>query len=702
MAEIRANQPPGVPARDLATELELLKYRELVLAQQQAVADQRKELDEKLKAQQQELELLRAAGPGGDRPYSFLWLEELRAQLTTEEARRESSGTELEAARQLLQSVRQTQDDAGRQRRQAKEALETNRDPQEVARLTRNGELLQLYCDVADDTVQLKLAEIENFERKLQWSELRTAFLREKIERVAPEAKFSAQDLETSLAKVDRAEQLARDEIREIQVRLKEIEPLWYEARQQRDQAGAGDLVAAERLRARQAARESCQTRLTILNQFLADLVVSRVVWNRRYSVLNQQATPADLLAYRQEVQGFLDRNGRVRQLLVARLNETRLDLSAQEQRLQADRDQGERLPWIKAQQQELQQLANDLSSFLVRLDDTARLLGQHAEELDQRAGGRDLGAYLATAGAVLHEVWHYELTAIDDSPITVGKILTGLTLLAFGYFLSGRLSRLLGSRVLPRLGMQEGVSTALQTIAFYVLLAMFCFVSLELINVPLTVFAFLGGAVAIGVGFGSQNVVNNFISGLILLAERPIRVGDLIEIGGLQGTVVRIGARSTRVRNGANLEIVVPNSKFLESHFVNWTLSDTRIRVCVPVGVAYGSPTRDVTRLLLQAVDQNIHALKTPEPFVLFKDFGDSSLLFEVYFWLHMRTMTQAERIKSEVRVAIDDLLREAGISIAFPQRDIHLDTARPIEIKLHGLDTAALPEAKPRRRAA
>jgi small-conductance mechanosensitive channel len=194
-----------------------------------------------------------------------------------------------------------------------------------------------------------------------------------------------------------------------------------------------------------------------------------------------------------------------------------------------------------------------------------------------------------------------------------------------------------------------------------------------------------LGGAIAIGVGFGSQNVINNFISGLILLAERPVRVGDLVEIDGLQGSIEQIGARSTRLKTGANLEIIVPNSKFLENSVTNWTLSDTRIRTSVAVGVDYGSPTREVARLLQQAAEANPNVLRQPEPLVLFQGFGDNTLNFEVLFWISTRTTTHRLRVESDIRFAIDDVLRAANITIAFPQRDVHLDTSRPLEIRLH-----------------
>jgi small-conductance mechanosensitive channel len=222
----------------------------------------------------------------------------------------------------------------------------------------------------------------------------------------------------------------------------------------------------------------------------------------------------------------------------------------------------------------------------------------------------------------------------------------------------------------------------------------------LEIVNVPLTVFAFLGGAVAIGVGFGSQNLINNFISGLILLVERPIRIGDLVNVDGIDANVEHIGARSTRVRTGTNLEILVPNSKFLENNVANWTFTDSRTRTSVSIGVAYGSPVREVMEILERVIRRHEAALSTPEPIVLFQDFADSALVFEVHFWINMRRMMDGAKIRSEVRVAIDDAFRQAGIVIAFPQRDVHIDMSAPIEVRLAEPAPATL--KMPHRRAA
>jgi small-conductance mechanosensitive channel len=206
---------------------------------------------------------------------------------------------------------------------------------------------------------------------------------------------------------------------------------------------------------------------------------------------------------------------------------------------------------------------------------------------------------------------------------------------------------------------------------------------SLNVLNVPMTVFSFLGGALAIGAGFGSQNIVNNFISGLILLAERPIRVGDVIELEGMSGTVLQIGARSTKIATGVNHEIIVPNSKLLETSVVNWTLSDDVVGSSIKVGAAYGSPTREVERLLRLAAVEHPKVLRDPAPTVVFADFGADALTFELKFWVNLRQTRKAD-VESELRFAIDELFADRGIVMAYPQRDVHLNVLRPVEVRL------------------
>ena len=296
------------------------------------------------------------------------------------------------------------------------------------------------------------------------------------------------------------------------------------------------------------------------------------------------------------------------------------------------------------------------------------------------------LGNEAVEALQIVKNIWNIGLvwgTDKDKPIVTVGTLCGGIVLLGLGYLAAGIISRWLANKLLTRFGLSKSGVSPLQSITFYVLLATFTMLSLNVLNVPMTVFSFLGGALAIGAGFGSQNIVNNFISGLILLAERPIRVGDVIQLEGMTGTVTQIGARSTKIATGANHEIIVPNSKLLETSVVNWTLSDDTICCEVKVGAAYGSPTREVERLLKLAALQHERILRDPAPIVVFTDFGADALMFELRFWLHLRQTNKTE-VESDLRFAIDELFADRGLVIAYPQRDVHLNLLRPVEVRL------------------
>ncbi|MFT5451509.1 MAG: small-conductance mechanosensitive channel, partial [Enterobacterales bacterium] len=210
----------------------------------------------------------------------------------------------------------------------------------------------------------------------------------------------------------------------------------------------------------------------------------------------------------------------------------------------------------------------------------------------------------------------------------------------------------------------------------FYVLaVAIVIITILDVINVPITAFAFLSGAIAIGFGFGAQNIINNFISGWILMWEKPIRIGDFLEVEDAKGTVEKINTRSTRVKRVDGVHMLIPNSKLLENTVVNWTLVDNLMRSSVRVGVAYGSSARQVANLILQATKEQAGVLSEPAPTVYFEDFGDNSLIFEVNFWGESNVEGGVRLMRSDIRFRIDELFEEHNIIVAFPQRDVHLD---------------------------
>lgn len=273
-----------------------------------------------------------------------------------------------------------------------------------------------------------------------------------------------------------------------------------------------------------------------------------------------------------------------------------------------------------------------------------------------------------------LLEVASYQLFTINDQVYTVGRLGLIVFLLLLAFWLFKKSNKFLAMR-LEQSELPADMILLLQRIYVIIALIVLAMLVLDLLQVPLSAFAFVSGAIAIGVGFGAQNIINNFISGWILMWERPIRIGDFLEIGDAKGVVETINTRSTRIRRTDGVHMLVPNSQLLENMVVNWTLIDNRTRSIVRVGVAYGSPVRKVEELILRATDDHPDTLDDPKPMVIFEDFGDNALIFDSYFWIDAVGDRDLRKVRSEVRFAISDLFDEAGIVIAFPQRDVHLD---------------------------
>ena len=283
-----------------------------------------------------------------------------------------------------------------------------------------------------------------------------------------------------------------------------------------------------------------------------------------------------------------------------------------------------------------------------------------------------------------LKEIWSFVLFTIPGGEaLTIGKLLAVVVLLIGGYYGSRLLGHLLSKR-LSKTEMSPDVIFTIKRVTFFGLLILVVLTALSILGVPITAFAFATGAIAIGVGFGAQNIINNFISGWILMAERPIRIGDFIELEGAYGKVELIGTRSTRIRRIDGVHMLVPNSQLLERTVTNWTLVDNHVRTTVRVGVAYGSPVHKVAELLLDAIKQQPEVNDTPPAIIVFEDFGDNALIFDGYFWCDVGSEKQLREIRSDIRFRISDIFSEHNITIAFPQRDVHLDTLKPLEIRL------------------
>ncbi len=282
------------------------------------------------------------------------------------------------------------------------------------------------------------------------------------------------------------------------------------------------------------------------------------------------------------------------------------------------------------------------------------------------------------------------ELFKLSGTPVSILTILIFLFGVAIT-LVAGRLLRSATTRYLDGRRALPGASYAFGRIVQYVVVVTGTLVCLDTLGVSMGTFAALGAMLSVGVGFGLQNITQNFISGIILLIERPIQKGDFVVVGDIVGTVIEIEMRATKVLSRDGVAMIVPNSEFVSGRVFNQSHPTTRKRVRIAVGVAYGSDTRVVRDTLIAIGLSNPNVLGEPAPIVIFKNFGDSSLDFELAVWLD--SPDREPIIMSDLRFEIDRVFREKGIEIPFPQRDVRVRRERASTWKADGATSVSSP---------
>ena len=575
-------------------------------------------------------------------------------------------------------------------------------------RLRQVSERLESAKGTVDDR-QRWLRDLETLRQKaaavlLQATELSKTRIGEELS----DAKARLESAEHRLAAVESQEEFTEADLAKIRTRLSE---------EQQQLADELDKTTAERLRqfdelrtmegqlasrvskgstaGRQAARNLRRTQGAIevghvrtdtlslkgdLLQLLLDVVEGeRQLWESRYAIVHSGEPGTIREAYDRFAPlftNFLASRDYVRQQLgigsrqIGEL-ETRLKNSAT-----ADERSHARALLDAHRQRE-----SIYSSTLQRLDQASRFLERWKSMFKEQQQELPLSARLEgwwqqtwerTKGA-----WDWEVFSAEDTievegkkitghrSVTVGKIVTALLILSIGYWLCLYVAALVGRLAVTRLGVDAELANLLRQWSQALLLTVLIVTSLLWVKIPLTIFAFLGGAFAIGIGFGAQNLLKNVISGILLLIERPLRVGDLIEVENVRGRVTTIGLRSSTVRDAKGVVTLIPNSSFLERHLTNWTYSSRIGRFSLRVGALYGSPTQLVMKLLGDLAANHPHVLKTPQPQVLLEEFGNQGRIFTLNYWLEIRLDVDPHEVASALRFAIEEKFEAAGVKI-------------------------------------
>ncbi len=412
---------------------------------------------------------------------------------------------------------------------------------------------------------------------------------------------------------------------------------------------------------------------ISLTQDNLGYLTESQEIWKARYDMFNDNTKGDDLWKYRNESKAKI------------------AELKARLESVQAlQNDYYNRLSTVQAQieeaegktKQNLNQMAKTLQNTVTNvLNRYAYILPR--QSLLQQMLYEEAGARMGTV-RIAEQVGSFskktflsflntELWRGEGYSVTVGKLITAVLILFSSFFLSSMGSKLIQRTLLRRFSSDVTAANATQRVIFYILWFSFFLIALQTVRIPLTAFAFMGGAVALAIGFGAQNLFNNLISGFIIMFSRPFRVNDVVEVDGVSGSVEEIGSRSTRIRTWDNMEVIMPNRYLLENRVTNWMGSDTKIRSSIRVGVGYDADTRVVEELLLKMAKTHSRVLKEPQPFVLFDNFGDSALQFTLYFWVDI-VNASAVKVSSDIRHHLVSTFRNEGITIPYPRMDIQI----------------------------
>ena len=419
---------------------------------------------------------------------------------------------------------------------------------------------------------------------------------------------------------------------------------------------------------------------VSMIDDEIAFVREAQDVWRNRYKLFHEQAGGDEIWKLREDSQTRI--NELQRQLDGVRTMETTMLRQIEQTQAQANTEgisgtiQQNILQAVDNQRKIISDIFNRYESAIPSaIFLQQRLNAEAGDHMSTMRLAEKVGSfsYDTVMGFLNTELWQGE-----GYSVTVSKLVIAVAVFLSSFFLSSWGSKWLKRRMMNRFKASVTAANAVQRITFYILWVAFALIALNIVKIPLTAFAFMGGAMAVGLGFGMQNIFNNLISGFIVIFSRPFKVNDIVEVAGTAGVVEDIGSRSTTIKTWDGLDVVLPNRYFLENSVTNWTGSDLKKREILKVGVSYDADSREVEKILLDVVNGHSSVLKNPAPFVIFKNFGDDALEFEIYYWIELRKASGA-KVSSDMRHHIAAVFKREGIGIPYPQRDIHIISENP-----------------------
>lgn len=626
----------------------------------------------------------------------------LREKINTLRQQIQTEDTQVQLDQSVLARSQTRQESAEQELRRLQQEADATTDPAQKQRSDMRVQLAQLRRDAAASAAfladwRVTLDQIDRSTVSLNLGRAEKA-----LAAAGQDTVFNRQRAESALTRIEQTQNTTRDRIESTRKAAAGLNDAVADLSRQAEEAKkAGRDKESAALAIRQAvATEAASVANKIIQTeegFLADWAKVQSIWkliltsiekpgSASYEAVRTQASQAltDIEPWREQLRRSLQDTQR-------RLEEAQAETPARDAELR--KQQEARLEMLRKRVTQLSELVPTVDSVIALQQ---QMIAESRERLASQSIAEKAALSAENMGALVKDAWNKELFVtsekITDSAgnvtnrqhaISLGKLLSALVWLVLAFVFSKVVSRSVCGRIETRFSLDPARVSALEKALFTAILAIAVLTILNWLNIPLTAFAFMGGALAIGIGFGAQTLVNNFISGLILLAERRIKVGDTIEVDGHTGGVLNLGTRCSRIRKGNGSEVLVPNSYLLEKNVVNWTLSNYRHAFDFAVGLSYGTDIAKAIALLQSAVEAEAKVLKTPAPVIFFEEFGSQALIFRISYWVDLRG-TDNRIVGSNIRTRIDKLCREQDIQISAPNQDLRLHTPDAIRVRM------------------
>lgn len=645
-------------------------------------------------------------------PYSILMVDDIMGSVLAARDKLRGLNTNQELFSRQVTQYRESAKQAREKERQASDEFERAKSSEERLSASWQKELAALRTRSATAMAELMALRYEVLGERLAVAGVELELLERQLTEARKRLVFSRADLNKALERLKSARIILEQELEASLVRDTRTRKVLAQTQQELDsftlrhgKGGNSALLVAQHdmLEARQRAVlawvESSRFESEVVSSLIAINKSNAAFWEQRYTAV----TGTDA-GKRREIMAGLRKSVELlkpwlvfaqQQLELYRAAEHEqesnlLEINTHSQLRVAERDLLTAISLqrelAERQKAAVEQTAIERQSWLEDLERT-----QQSHSLTDRT--RD---WFRAFPEIFEKIWRFELFSIEDSVevagqrvvtsrgVTVGKSVGAILLFLVGYWIAAFLGRRIQRIMIASFGVGEHQANVIRRWLLALTTFILMIITLNLARIPLTVFAFLGGALAIGVGFGTQTIIKNFISGILILLERNVKVGDTIDVDGVVGRIVTVDIRASTVLGFDGVETVIPNSMFLEKKVTNWTHTNTKLRRIVKVGVSYGSPTTMVRDILEECAKEHGLIMDEPAPAAIFEDFGDSALIFALYFWIDYGPGVNPMQVASDLRFMIDKRFAEEKIVLAFPQRDVHFDSAQPLRVEM------------------